>query len=97
MLTVQPLEDLPLNDAPRLEPKFRDAFASPDPRRLPALLRWRQVVPDAPCGALCVLAGFGGPDLPPRVRGVMALGDGDDPGQNRAPSGDLISMLISNA
>jgi hypothetical protein len=87
MLTVQPLEDLPLNDAPGLESEFRDAFAGPDPRRLPALLRWRQVVADALSGTLRVLAGFGGTDLPPRVGGVVALGDGDDPGQCRAPSG----------
>jgi hypothetical protein len=39
MLTVQTLKDLPLNESPRLEPKFRDAFASPDPRWLPTLLR----------------------------------------------------------
>jgi hypothetical protein len=39
MQTVQSLEDLPLNDSLRLEPEFRDAFAGPDPRRLPALLR----------------------------------------------------------
>jgi hypothetical protein len=40
MLTVQPLKALPLNDAPRLESQFSAAFASPDPRRLAALLRW---------------------------------------------------------
>jgi hypothetical protein len=39
MLTVQTLKDLPLNDPPRLEPKFCDAFPSPDPWRLAALLR----------------------------------------------------------
>jgi hypothetical protein len=87
MLSVEPLEDLPLNDAPGLESEFRDAFSGPDPRRLPALLRWRQVVADTLSGALRVLAGFGRPDLPPRVRGVVTLGDGDDPGQCRAPSG----------
>src|ERR1022692_678383 len=86
MLPVQPLEDLPLNNCPRLESQFCDGFAGPDPRRLAAFLRRRQVIPDTLSGARHVLARFGGPDLPPRVRGVMALRDGDDPGHYRTAS-----------
>ena len=58
---------------------------NPDARRLAPALGWRQVIARArmhiPAGGLGL-----GADLLPRIRGVMALGDGDDPRQDSAPA-----------
>src|SRR5262249_31792582 len=65
--------------------QLSDAQASPDPRRLAAPLRRRQVIaePGAPVLVGLVSRAGLGADLLPRVRGVMPLGDGDDPRQCR--------------
>ena len=86
MLAVQALEDLPVDDAAGLQAELGDSFAGPDAGRLAALLGRRQVIADALPSVLGgALAGLGGADLLPRVGGVVALGDGDDPG-HRPPS-----------
>src|SRR5882757_3349591 len=87
VLPVQALEHGAFNDAAGSQPEFCDSLAGPDPWWLPAFLRWRQVVAHALPGILRGLAWLGGPDLPPRVGGVVALGDGDEPGQRCPPPG----------
>ena len=85
MLAVQALEDLAVDGFAGTQAELGDCFAGPDAGRLAAFLGGRQVVADAPSQVLGSLAGLGSADLLPRVGGVVALGDGDDPG-HRPPS-----------
>ena len=85
MVAVQRLEHLAVDDAAGLKAQLGDAPAGPDARRLAAPLRRRQVVADARRG-LGACGWFGGADLLPRVGGIVALGDGDDPGHAPASS-----------
>src|ERR1022692_1010210 len=84
MPAVQRLAPAAVDDAASDQAQLRDALAGPDPRRLAALLRRRQVVADARLRATGGLSCLGGLDLLPRQGRVVALGDGDDPGHRAA-------------
>ena len=85
MLPEQRLEHRTVHDPARPQAKLGDASASPDARRFPAPLRWGQVVPGTR-RAGAILAPFRSADLLPRVGGVVALGNGDDPGHRSTSS-----------